>query len=83
MGESNFLKREEIEKGLSVLLSRVEDIYLDVPDVLHLLASFIARAVVDEVISPAFLSRLPQLVAGFVSQLFVLQFLIQAGSPGK
>jgi hypothetical protein len=36
---------------------RVEDLYLDVRDVLHLLACFLARAVVDECVPPAFLLR--------------------------
>ncbi len=40
-----------------VLLQRVEDLSLDVPDILRLLAAFVARAVVDEVIPPAFLVR--------------------------
>lgn len=46
-----------IEKAFSTLLERVEDLYLDVPDVLHLLSVFIARAVVDECLSPSFLAR--------------------------
>ena len=46
-----------IEKAFSVLLERVEDVWLDVPDILHLLSVFIARAVVDECLSPSFLAR--------------------------
>ena len=46
-----------VEQAVSTLLQRVEDLALDVPDVLHLLSVFIARAVVDECLQPSFLSR--------------------------
>jgi len=51
------MSRDEIAKGFNILLERVEDIYLDVPEVLKLLSAFLARAVVDEVLPPAFLLR--------------------------
>lgn len=51
------MSRDEIAKGFNILLERVEDIYLDVPEVLKLLSAFVARAVVDEVLPPAFLLR--------------------------
>ena len=53
----SLFSQPSIEKAFSVLLERVEDLYLDVPDILHLLSVFIARAVVDEALSPSFLSR--------------------------
>lgn len=45
-------------KGVTILLNRVEDIFLDVPDVLRLLSFLIARGVVDEALPPSFLLRL-------------------------
>ena len=53
----SLFSQPSIERAFSVLLERVEDVYLDVPDALHLLSVFIARAVVDETLSPSFLSR--------------------------
>ena len=53
----SLFSQPSIEKAFSVLLERVEDLFLDVPDILHLLSVFIARAVVDECLSPSFLSR--------------------------
>jgi hypothetical protein len=49
---------DQMAKGFTILLNRVEDIYLDVPDVLRLLSCLLARAVSDEVLPPAFLLRL-------------------------
>lgn len=49
---------DQMAKGFTILLNRVEDIYLDVPDVLKLLSRLLARAVSDEALPPAFLLRL-------------------------
>lgn len=51
------ISQEQMAKGFTLLLTRTEDIYLDTRDVLGLLSFFIARAVVDEVLPPSFLSR--------------------------
>jgi hypothetical protein len=60
------LSQADIEKGFIVLLERVDDLVLDVPMVLRDLSLFVARAVVDEVLPPAFLVRvdLGQMDAG-------------------
>jgi len=55
--EDHLLRFEDVEKGFTLLLERVDDLVLDIPDVLRLLSVFVARAVVDEVLSPAFLLR--------------------------
>jgi hypothetical protein len=52
-----FITLTHYERAFSVLLERVEDLYLDVPDILRLLAGFLARAIVDEILPPAFLVR--------------------------
>jgi len=51
------LKSDQVVKGFNVLLGRVEDLYLDIPQVLELLSCFVARAVADECLPPAFLLR--------------------------
>jgi hypothetical protein len=51
------LQPEDVEKGFTILLDRVEELSLDVPDIFDLLPIFLARAIVDEVIPPAFLLR--------------------------
>lgn len=40
------------------MLSRVEDLVLDVPEVLRLLSCFLARSITDEALPPSFLLRL-------------------------
>jgi hypothetical protein len=52
-----YLKQEDIEKGFTLTLERVEDLSLDVPNILKLLSAMVARAVVDEALPPAFLVR--------------------------
>eukprot|EP00457_Paulinella_chromatophora_P006243 gb/GEZN01006261.1/.p1 GENE.gb/GEZN01006261.1/~~gb/GEZN01006261.1/.p1 ORF type:complete len:447 (+),score=94.46 gb/GEZN01006261.1/:80-1420(+) len=51
------VSEEQMCKGFTLLLHRVEDLVLDVPDTLRLLAAFLARAVSDEALPPAFLAR--------------------------
>jgi hypothetical protein len=51
------MPQSAVVRAFEVLLQRVEDLFLDVPSILHLLSAFLARAVVDEAIPPAFLSR--------------------------
>eukprot|EP01006_Ploeotia_vitrea_P019326 TRINITY_DN51508_c0_g2_i1.p1 TRINITY_DN51508_c0_g2~~TRINITY_DN51508_c0_g2_i1.p1 ORF type:complete len:498 (+),score=299.88 TRINITY_DN51508_c0_g2_i1:41-1534(+) len=53
----NTLQAVEIEKGFQILLGRVEDLAVDVPKVLQYLSCFLARAIVDEALPPAFLAR--------------------------
>jgi len=50
---------DQIMEGFVRLLGRIDDLALDVPDVATQLANFIARAIVDEVVPPAFLSLAP------------------------
>jgi len=53
----HLLTAADVEKGFVALLERVEDLSLDCPSALRDLSIFIARAVVDEVLPPAFLVR--------------------------
>lgn len=45
-----------IERAFEILLQRVEDLAFDVPHILEYLSLFIARAIVDEALSPSFLA---------------------------
>jgi len=51
------LTDEEMEVGFQVLLDSIEDLVIDIPDAKAMVGSFLARAVVDEVLAPAFLSN--------------------------
>jgi len=69
---SDLLKTDEIAKAFTILLARVEDLYLDVPDILRLLSAFLARAIQDEAVPRAFLLRV-DLPAGDSSNQVVQQ----------
>jgi len=47
---------EKIQEGFTALLERIEDLVLDIPSASDMLANFLARAVVDELLPPKFLS---------------------------
>eukprot|EP01084_Bolivina_argentea_P109354 195469_1 len=51
------IPRKNCELGFIILLQRVEGLYKDVPDVLELLSAFVGRAIVDEVLPPAFIDN--------------------------
>lgn len=56
-GDPSGFRSAEVEKAFELLLQRVEDIHADVPRVLEFLSCFLARAVAEESVSPAFLQR--------------------------
>lgn len=49
---------EEVARGFEILLLSLKEFSIDIPDAITLFGSFLARAVVDEVLPPAFLSQL-------------------------
>eukprot|EP00462_Mataza_sp_D1_P004260 CAMPEP_0175101008 /NCGR_PEP_ID=MMETSP0086_2-20121207/7504_1 /TAXON_ID=136419 /ORGANISM="Unknown Unknown, Strain D1" /LENGTH=381 /DNA_ID=CAMNT_0016375383 /DNA_START=119 /DNA_END=1264 /DNA_ORIENTATION=- len=55
---SSVIDHDSVNKAFLIMVSRVEDTFLDVPDILHLMSCFLARSVVDEVLPPSFLVRL-------------------------
>jgi len=84
---------EAILQAFRLLLQRVDDLVLDNPDAIQALAIFFARAVVDEVIPPAFLnqedpsfsSKAPQVLelsAGMLKGKHVGQRLAHGWGPG-
>jgi len=56
---------DQMSSGFKRLLSVADDLVLDIPDAMHLLSLFLGRAIVDEVLPPAFLAAaLPSLPDG-------------------
>lgn len=53
----NPLSDDCLELGFEVLLDSMDDLVIDIPDAKAMVGSFLARAVVDEVVAPAFLSN--------------------------
>lgn len=51
------LTDKDMEEGFEILLDSLDDLTTDVPDAKTMVANFLARAVVDEVLPPAFLSE--------------------------
>ncbi|KAG9134995.1 hypothetical protein Leryth_023087, partial [Lithospermum erythrorhizon] len=47
----------QVYKGFRKLLESVDDLIVDIPDVVDVLSLFIARAVVDDILPPAFLTK--------------------------
>jgi len=53
----NVISSAQIRLGIVLLLEAVDDLAVDIPAVVDVLALFIARAVVDDILPPAFLSK--------------------------
>jgi len=51
------LTDNDMEEGFDILLDSLDDLSTDVPDARVMVANFLARAVVDEVLPPAYLSE--------------------------
>ena len=51
------LADSDMEAGFELLLDSLDDLCIDCPDAKSMVGSFLARAVVDEVLPPAFLSN--------------------------
>lgn len=52
----NVISHAKIVEGFTLLLQRIEDLKLDIPSAPEYLSKFLARAVVDDLLPPAFLS---------------------------
>jgi hypothetical protein len=53
----NVISSTQIRLGFVLLLDALDDLAVDIPDTVGSLALFIARAVVDDILPPAFLSK--------------------------
>ncbi|XP_024399349.1 MA3 DOMAIN-CONTAINING TRANSLATION REGULATORY FACTOR 3 [Physcomitrium patens] len=70
---ADVLKPEQLAKGFTNLLESVEDLVLDIPEAVDILAIFLARAVVDDILPPAFLSKTRKLLVDGSQGLVVVQ----------
>ena len=52
----NVIQHSKIVEGFTTLLERIEDLKLDIPNAPEYLSMFLARAVMDDLLPPAFLS---------------------------
>jgi programmed cell death protein 4 len=57
LSQNHTLTTEHIEGGFQAQLDKLEDFVLDNPDAVETLAKFLARAVVDEILPPAFVDK--------------------------
>lgn len=69
----DLLSSNTISEGFMMLLESTEDLTVDIPDATDVLALFIARAVVDEILPPVFLTRARALLPEFCKGIRVLQ----------
>lgn len=60
---------EQVQKGFAEVVLSVEDLQLDVPDAVDETAAFVARAVVDDVLPPSFVRRLPTIDGAVATQV--------------
>jgi len=52
----NPLEDSDVVKGFEILMDSLDDLAIDIPDAKAIVGSFLARAIVDEVLPPAFVS---------------------------
>ncbi|CAH9101596.1 unnamed protein product, partial [Cuscuta europaea] len=53
----DLIEPQQVYKGFTKLLESADDLIVDIPDTVEVLALFIARAVVDDILPPAFLAK--------------------------
>lgn len=56
---SELISPDQMAKGFSALIEALEDLKLDVPDAVDQASNFVARAVVDDILPPSFIARVP------------------------
>lgn len=60
---ADVISASQIRQGFIILLKSTEDLAVDVLDAVEVLALFVARAVVDDILPPAFLNRAKEVLA--------------------
>ncbi|XP_040379223.1 MA3 DOMAIN-CONTAINING TRANSLATION REGULATORY FACTOR 1-like [Oryza brachyantha] len=70
---ADLLSSSKMSEGFMLLLESTEDLAVDIPDAIDVLAVFVARAVVDEILPPVFLTRARALLPEFSKGMEVLQ----------
>ncbi|XP_059304061.1 MA3 DOMAIN-CONTAINING TRANSLATION REGULATORY FACTOR 1-like isoform X2 [Lycium ferocissimum] len=63
----------QISQGFYMLVESADDLAVDIPDTVDILALFIARAVVDDILPPAFIARVRKMLPESSNGFKVLQ----------
>eukprot|EP01097_Dermamoeba_algensis_P010864 TRINITY_DN81_c0_g1_i4.p1 TRINITY_DN81_c0_g1~~TRINITY_DN81_c0_g1_i4.p1 ORF type:complete len:353 (-),score=85.31 TRINITY_DN81_c0_g1_i4:836-1894(-) len=93
MYEDKNIGPDNIIQGFVLVLSRLDDLVLDTPDAEQVLSIFLARAIVDDAVPPAFLNReettfglrarqVQELASGMLKGKHVAQRLLHGWGPG-
>uniref|UniRef100_A0A8I7BFG6 MI domain-containing protein n=1 Tax=Hordeum vulgare subsp. vulgare TaxID=112509 RepID=A0A8I7BFG6_HORVV len=70
---ADLLDSSKMSEGFMMLLESTEDLSVDIPDAVDVLAVFVARAIVDEILPPVFLTRARALLPESSKGIEVLQ----------
>lgn len=70
---ADVIQPDQLAKGFANLLESVDDLILDIPDAVDILAVFLARAVVDDILPPAFLAKAQKVLTKESKGLAVIQ----------
>ncbi len=70
---ADVIEPDQLAKGFRNLLESVDDLSLDIPDAVDILAVFLARAVVDDILPPAFLSKTQKVLTEGSKGIAVIQ----------
>eukprot|EP00250_Pteridium_aquilinum_P005828 c15859_g2_i2 orf=212-2080(+) len=57
---ADVIEPDQVAKGFGRLVESADDLAIDIPDAVDVLALFVARAVVDDILPPAFLKKIVQ-----------------------
>ena len=63
LSQEDTISQEQMDLGFRKILAAAEDITLDIPEASRFLTLFLGRAVVDEILSPVFLSEVASVSA--------------------
>ncbi|MCO5613445.1 hypothetical protein L7F22_067721 [Adiantum nelumboides] len=55
---ADVISPEQLRKGFARLVESADDLVIDIPDALDILALFVARAIVDDILPPSFLNTI-------------------------
>ncbi|MCO5605027.1 hypothetical protein L7F22_059204 [Adiantum nelumboides] len=57
---ADVIEPDQLAKGFARLVESADDLAIDIPDAVDVLALFVARAIVDDILPPAFLKKIVQ-----------------------
>ena len=82
-GPAQVIQPDQMQKGFFNIVSAVEDLQIDVPEAPDLVANFVARAVVDDILPPAVVDRLPSGAFAGVEPQNCQPALLPSTTPGS